>query len=174
MTESDDIEEFITCLEITLRSAGTQRSKWKHSLLTRLTQKAKQAILRMLEDDSVGYEEIKEALVNRNITTAVAASKAFFSFNNNQVIDKPILEIIVKLSRWGSKIQDDSETPTQTKNKFVMGVMRSRFVPELEQFLDIKEPKTISEFEALVKQWELTQLYKHMPKTSGTCANRAP
>ena len=88
--------------------------------MTQLTQKAKQPILGMLEDDSLGFEEIKEALVARNITTLLAASEAFFSFNNNQLIDKPILEIIVKLSRWGSKIHDDSATPTQTKNKFVM------------------------------------------------------
>ena len=174
MKETDDIKEFVTCLEIALRSAGTQKSKWKHSLLTQLTQKAKHPILGMLEDDSLGYKNIKEVLVARNMTTPVASSEAFFSFNNNQLIDKSKLEIVVKLSRWGSKIQDDSATPTQTKNKFVMGVMRSRFVPELKQFLDIKELKIISEFEALVKQWELTQLYKRMPKTSGTCANRAP
>ena len=38
MKESDDIEEFITCLEIALKSAGTNRAKWRHSLLTQLTQ----------------------------------------------------------------------------------------------------------------------------------------
>ena len=149
MKETNDIEEFVTCLQIALRSAGTQRNKWKHSLLIQLTQKAKQPILGMLEDDSVGFEEIKEALVARNMTTLVAASEAIFSFNNNKLIDKPIFEIILKLNRLGSKIQDDSATPTQTKNKFGMGVMMSRFVPELKQFLYITEPITISEFEAV-------------------------
>ena len=94
MKESEDIEEFITCLEIALRSAVTQRGKWKHSLLTQLTQKVKQPILSMLEDDSVSFE-IKEALVARNMTTPAAASEAFFSFSNNQLSDKPMSEIIV-------------------------------------------------------------------------------
>ena len=105
MKESDDIEEFITCLEIALRFAGTQRGKWKHSLLTQLTQKAKQPILSMLEDDSVSFEEIKEALVARNMTTPATASEAFFSFSNNQLSDKPMSEITVKLSSGEEKFR---------------------------------------------------------------------
>ena len=57
---------------------------------------------------------------------------------------------------------DDATGPTQITDKYVMAVLRSHFVHDLKQFLDIKEPKTVHEFEAIVKQWELTQSHKHL------------
>ena len=157
---SDDIEEFITCLEIALKSAGTRKNKWKHSLLTQLTQSAIQPILSMMEDDSIGYADIKDILVSRNLTTSVAASEAFFSFQTNGLLHKIIAEGITRLRRWGRKIVDDATGPTQITDKCVMAILRSHFVHDLKQFLDIKEPKTVHEFEDLVKQWELTQSHK--------------
>ena len=57
MTESDEVDDFITILELSLISAGTPRDKWKHHLLAQLTQSAKLPILLMLEDDTIEFED---------------------------------------------------------------------------------------------------------------------
>ena len=62
LTENNDVEDFITILEMCLISAGTPRIKWKHHLLTQLTQSAKLPILSLLEDDTMGFEDIKHRL----------------------------------------------------------------------------------------------------------------
>ena len=71
--------EFITCLEVALRSGNTPRNRWKHALITQLTQIAKQPVLSLLDDDDFNYDEVKERLLSRDMTTSVAASEAFFS-----------------------------------------------------------------------------------------------
>ena len=79
----------------------------------------------MLEDDAVTFEEIKDALVARNMTTSIAASEAYFSYNTNGLMDKPITEGIVKIRRWGRKIGDDVITPAQIHDKHVVATLRS-------------------------------------------------
>ena len=106
------------------------------------------------------HADIKDILVSRNLTTSVAASEAFFSFQTNGLLHKIIAEGITRLRRWGRKIVDDATGPNQITDKYVMAILRSHFVHDLKQFLDIKEPKTVHKFEDLVKQWELTQSHK--------------
>ena len=62
MTEHDDVEEFITQLEVALRSSNFPKDKWKHYLLTQMTVSAKQPIVGMLDDNTVDYDEIKQVL----------------------------------------------------------------------------------------------------------------
>ena len=65
MNESDEVDVLVSQLEIALKSAGIPRSRWKHNLLTQLTLTAKEPIEALLDDETVGYEEVKEALVSR-------------------------------------------------------------------------------------------------------------
>ena len=94
------------------------------------------------------------------MTTSVAALEAFFSYQTNGLHEKSVTDCIVGLRRWAKKIMGDAIDPTQIADKYVMASLRSQFAPDLKHFLGIKEPNTVHEFEALLRQWELTHPYR--------------
>ena len=157
MTESDDLEAFVTQLEIAMKSVGLPRTKWKHHMLTQLTVAAKEPIVALLDDDLAGYEAVKDALLSRKITSHATAAEAYYSFNNRELLNLPLTQVVIKLKRWLIKMEEHAETEDLRREKYIMGHIRSQLVPDLKIFLDISKPKTAAEFEALVEQWSLSQ-----------------
>ena len=157
MTEKDDVEAFVNQLEIAMKSAGLPRTKWKHHMLTQLTVPAKEPIVALLDDEHVEYEEVKEALLSRKITSHAAAAEAYYSFNNRELLNLPLTQVFLKLKRWVVKMEEGAGTEDLRREKYVMGHVRSQLVPELKMLLDISKPQTAAEFEALVEQWSMSQ-----------------
>ena len=59
MSETDDVEAFITQLEIALKLANLSQAKWKHHLLMQVTVRAKEPVVHLLDDDLADYEDVK-------------------------------------------------------------------------------------------------------------------
>ena len=59
MSDKDNVEEFITHLEIAMTSANTPRDKWKQHILAQLTLAAKLRVINLFEDEDAEYDDIK-------------------------------------------------------------------------------------------------------------------
>ena len=53
------------------------------------------------------------------------------------------------MRRWGRKKNDDAESVQEINDKCVIAGIKCHFVKQFKEFLDIKEPNTVEEFEAL-------------------------
>ena len=111
----------------------------------------------MLEDDSVDYDEIKEALLSRNIMSHAAAAEAYYSLDSKELLNLPMAQVFSKLDRWLIKIGEGAETEVLRRGRYAMGLMRSQLVPELKLFFNMSKPQISIDFEALVRQWPLSQ-----------------
>ena len=81
---------------------------------------SKQPIIAMLEDDSVDYDEIKEALLSRNIMSHAAAAKAYYSLDSKELLNLPMAQAFSKLDRWLVKMGEGAETGVE-KRKICYG-----------------------------------------------------
>ena len=80
----------------------------------------------MLEDDSVDYDEIKEALLSRNIMSHAAAAEAYYSLDSKELLNLPMAQVFSKLDRWLIKIGEGAETEVLRRGRYAMGLMRSQ------------------------------------------------
>ena len=129
-------------------------------MLTQLMVKAKEPIVGLLEDDTADFDDVKEALLNRNIMSHEAAAEAYYSLDNKELLNLPMTQAFSKLDRWLVKMGDEAETETLRRGKYAMGLMKSQLVPDLKLFIDMSKPQTTIEFEALVQQWSMSQTVK--------------
>ena len=101
MKETDNIEAFIKQLEIAFKSAGIDKRKWRHHLLTQLTVSAHEPVVHLLENDDIAdYDDIKETLLGRQIMSHAAAAEAFHSLGRKQFLDIQLTQIFSKLDKW--------------------------------------------------------------------------
>ena len=69
LTESDDIEAYLTTFERLVTSANLERQHWAVKLAPYLTGKVQQAYAALSSDDASNYTKLKEAILHRyNIT----------------------------------------------------------------------------------------------------------
>ena len=65
LTESEDIEAFLTTFEWMMRVYGVREDRWAFKLAPQLTGKAQQAYATLNADDAAKYEEVKSAILRR-------------------------------------------------------------------------------------------------------------
>ena len=65
LTESEDIEAFLTTFERMMRVYGVREDRWAFKLAPQLTGKAQQAYAALNADDAAKYEEVKSAILRR-------------------------------------------------------------------------------------------------------------
>ena len=82
----------------------------------------------MLLDYEVGYEEVKEALVSRKVTSHVAAAEAYYSFSNKELLDLPVTQVFTKLKKWLVKMEDNASTEDLRSTLWVMVSSRAEVV----------------------------------------------
>jgi len=160
MMDTDDVDIFLRQFEVSLRTANIPENKWKENLLSQLTLRAKEQVIQLLEREDTDYNEIKEALLSRHITTYAAAAEAFFSANKGEIYTLDLQLAGDKLTRWANKMIDGAETRQDICERMAMGALRAYMIPELKTYLDLTKPTTKPEFEALAEQWVKSQLYK--------------
>ena len=136
MNDTDDVLAFITQLEIALKSSNLPQDKWKHHLLTQLTVSAKEPVVNLLDDELVGYEEVKQAILGRRVLSHAAAAEAFFTHNNKELLTLPVMQVLTKLKKWLGKMEEGAETEEVKKERVAMGSLKSQIVPEFKTFLD--------------------------------------
>ena len=108
----------------------------------------------------VGYEEVKQAILGRRVMSHAAATEAFFSHNNKELLAIPVTQAVTKMKRWLKKMEQGAESEDVRRERVVMGSLRSQMVPELKTYLDLSKPQNGPELEALVEQWTISQPYK--------------
>ena len=112
---------------------------------------AKEPIVELLDDDMVGYEEVKEVLLSRKITSHAAVAEAYYSFNNRELFSLPLTQVFLKLKRWINKMGEGATTEKLRIERYIMVHVGSQLVPELKVFLDVSKPQNAAEFESLVE-----------------------
>ena len=65
LTESEDVEAFLTAFERAVEAHGVEKAKWAVLLAPQLTGKALQAYAAMGNTDAKEYEKVKEAIFSR-------------------------------------------------------------------------------------------------------------
>ena len=78
MIDTDEVDSLLRQFEISLRTA-------RKNLLSQLTLRAKEQIIHLLERDDNDYEEIKEALLSRHITTYASVADTFITGNKGEI-----------------------------------------------------------------------------------------
>ena len=106
------------------------------------------------------YDEIKEALLNRHVTTYAAAAEAFFSTDKGVIYNMEGQLAGYKMARWVTKMMDGAETTQDKAERVAMGALRANMVLELKMYLDLAKPTTKPEFDAVIDQWVKAQPYK--------------
>ena len=65
LTESEDIEAFLTTFERMMRVYGVKEDRWAFKLAPQLTERAQQAYAALNVDDAAQYKQVKAAILRR-------------------------------------------------------------------------------------------------------------
>ena len=125
-------------------------------------------MIELLDDDDSEYDDIKQALLGRQVMTFASAAEAFFSADNKELLKETLQHSGDKMIRWLEKMTEGAETDRVKFERITMRALRSYMVPELKNYMDLSKPASRPEFEALAEQWVKSQTYKRsMFKQSG-------
>ena len=143
LSESDDIEAFLTTFERTMKSYAIPEKHWACRLGPQLTGKAQEAFAAMDQGDSSKYKLVKEAILKRYNITLETYRERFRSMTKKT--NESFRELSVRMSdvarKWTKECKDKDELL-----QLVMLEQLQSVVPDgVRIHLREKKPKTMAE-----------------------------
>ena len=137
LSESEDVEAFLTAFERAVEAHGVERDKWAVLLAPQLTGKALQAYAAMGNEDAKKYEQVKEAIFRRYDINEETYRRRFRSatWRTNEA---PV-EMLTRITDLAGKWLKSSDT----REKVMDSIVKEQFINVLpeEARIWVKERK---------------------------------
>ena len=151
LSESEDVEAFLTAFERAVEAHGVDEDKWAVFLAPQLTGKALLAYAAMGNEDAKKYEQVKEAIFRRYDINEETYRRRFRSatWRTNEA---PV-EMLTRITDLAGKWLKSSET----REKVIDSIVREQFINVLPEEARIwvkeRKPKTSKEAGTLAEDF---------------------
>ena len=143
LTESEDIEAYLTTFERMMSAHEVDKEKWAFKLAPNLSGKAQLAYAAMDSDDAKDYEQVKETILLRyNINTETYRQR--FRTTKKQE-DWSYRDLIVRLQDLSRKWTKDKTSAEEIVDLMVTEQFLTTLPQELRVWVTDRKPKTSTE-----------------------------
>ena len=160
LTETDDIEAYLTTFERLMQVAGAEEDTWAVRLAPQLTGKAQQAFAAMREGDSTNYQRVKEAILKRYNISEETYRQRFRGAKKGD--EETYTELVVRLEDLLAKWTASCETIGDVREKFTVEQLLSTMPDDLRVWVSERKPATAAEAGQLADDY--LQARRQLPK----------
>ena len=153
LTESDDIEAYLTTFERQMTAFDVSRAKWTVKLAPHLTGRAQQAYAAISTEEAKDYTRVKDAILHRYNINEETYRQRFRSATQKK--EESNRELVVRLQDLQSKWMREYETVQDISNAIVMEQFLNTVPREVRIWLLERKPKSpIEAGELADKYWQ--------------------
>ena len=155
LTESEDIEAYLTTFERMMSAHEVDKEKWAFKLAPNLSGKAQLAYAAMDSDDAKDYEQVKETILLRyNINTETYRQR--FRTTKKQE-DWSYRDLIVRLQDLSRKWTKDKTSAEEIVDLMVTEQFLTTLPQELRVWVTDRKPKTSTEAGQMADEYVQTR-----------------
>ena len=147
LTDSDDIEAFLTTFERIMQAFEVAKKRWSYKLAPQLSGKAQQAYAAMERHKADDYEEVKKAILQRYNITEETYRQRFRSARRSE--GETYQNLAFRLSDMAQKWTKECGTIEQLLDKMVMEQLLKSLPEETRIWVHERKPSTSDE----ASQW---------------------
>ncbi len=143
LTESEDIEAFLTTFERMMRVYEVREDRWAFKLAPQLTGRAQQAYAALNADDSAKYKEVKAAILRRYDINEETYRQRFRTARRKE--GEAYVELAIRLEDLLKKWMAECETVEAVAQKVAIEQLLNTMPADLRIWVGERKPKTSSE-----------------------------
>ena len=159
LTESDDIEAYLTTFKRLVTSANLERQHWAVKLAPYLTGKAQQAYAALSSDDASNYTKLKEAIFHRYNITVESYRQQFRATSKKP--GESYQELVMRLGHLASKWLKDCTMVKAIQDQVILEQLLNTLPKDMGIFVRERKPK--SSLEASMLGDDYLQARKGIP-----------
>ena len=143
LTESEDIEAFLTTFERMMRVYGVKEDRWAFKLAPQLTGRAQQAYAALNVDDAGQYKQVKAAILRRYDINEETYRQRFRTTWRKE--GEVYVELAIRLQDLLKKWVAECETVEAVLEKVTTEQLLNTMLAELKIWVGERKPKSASE-----------------------------
>lgn len=143
LTESDDIEAFLTTFERLMVSYEIRKDRWVFKLAPQLIGKAQEAYAAMSSEEAAKYEAVKKAILARYEINQESYCQWLRSISRKD--GETSCELKARLDDLASKWLQESTSMEEVKDLIVMEQLINMLPLDVRIFVKERKPKTSAE-----------------------------
>ncbi len=150
LTESDDVEAYLTTFERLMQAHGVDATRWAYKLAPQLTGRAQQAYAALPSEQAGSYEQLKTAILQRYDINAETYRQRFRAATRKA--NESHREFVVRLQDLQQKWTKECTTVDKLREVVVMEQFLNALRPDLRLWVKERSPKTVAEAGELADQ----------------------
>ena len=143
LSESDDIEAYLTTFERQMQAYEVKRERWAFKLAPQLSGKAQQAYASMPTEDAGNYEKLKATILLRYDVTEERYRQRFRSARRKD--GETNMELVTRLGDLANKWLKACDTAEEVKDAVVLEQLLNSLLDDVRVFVRDRKPKTSAE-----------------------------
>ena len=156
LTESDDIEAFLTTFERMMLAYEIRRERWAYKLAPNLTGKAQQAYAAMPTEEAGNYEALKVAILRRYDINQETYRQRFrqTSRKDSETYRDLAVRLMDLLKKW---MKDHMESVQAVLEQVAIKQLSNKLPPEVHVWVQDRRPKTVLKAGELADEYTLVR-----------------
>ena len=155
LTDSEDIEAYLTTFERLMQVSGTKEERWAFRLAPQLTGKAQQAFAALSQEDAGKYKMVKEAILRRYNISEETYRQRFRAAKRKE--GEAYAELATRFSDLFVKWMGGCDTVEKIAEKVVVEQLLNSMPSDLRIWLSERKPETAAEAGRLADDYLLAR-----------------
>ena len=152
LTETDDVEAYLTTFERMMSVYEVDRSRWAFKLAPQLTGKAQQAYAAMATEDAGDYDKVKAAILKRYNINEETYRQRFRA--TKKAASESHRDLLTKLKDLSQKwLKNYATSPEKVMDAVVMEQLIDTLSPEVKVWVRERKPGTSEEASQLADDY---------------------